>query len=317
MKTNKTKAYYVIGLMLMLPAMANAAPIAQSNGFITVGSTYPPVAYDVQTTSTNSSANATYTNTTPAMDSFGNDVTVTVTGSATAATSASALKAGVSVSTFSPVLTTPSILANATSSFQDVITLGSASVSYIQFGIDFHGTLTTLNSAALFTFFEQADARLDQYVFSSPGHLDHITLNVFCDSPLFNPCGSSISKTIMSEMIPVVGSQAELAFQLSVMASIDTSLYAMEGGDYGADADFMNTVNLLDIYAYDANGNLIDAVSATGSGGYQYSLASVPGGNSVPEPSVLALLGIAFGGSIIARRKKRIDVANDSLGCRG
>ena len=294
-----------VGLLAILPAIAQAAPLLVSDAIIMDNST---LAQDPQNSTSSAQSNATYSDAVSATNASGDPVTVQRSGSASATATTSSLKAVARVSTIDPVLSSPVFGAAAFSSLYDEISVGTPGAAYIKIGLSFSGTLTTMNGASYYSPFESAYADLRQSIWSAPGTYDHNVINGYCGSDYVTDCGSmTISKLLLSDAMPVVGGLAVLYFQLSAQAYVNTADWNMEGGQYGAEADFSHTVEFLDVYAYDANGVQIDAVSAVGSDGHRYSVANVPGGNNnVPEPQSLLLIGAALACLAGVRRHKSL-----------
>lgn len=297
-----------VALLAVWPAFTQAAPLMLTDAWIMAGTSTPSMLVDDLNTSTSfAQSNAVYSDAVSATNASGDPVTVQRSGSASATATTSSLKAVASVSTIDPVLSSPHFTVGAVSYLQDLISVGASSAAYIKIGLGFSGTLTTMNAASYDLPFEGAAAQLLQSVWSAPGSYDHNTINVFCGTNYWDNCGSmTISTLLLSEAMPVVGGIAVLSFQLAAQAYVNTSDWYMEGGQYGAEADFSHTLEFLDVYAYDVNGVQIDAVSAVGSDGHRYSVASVPAGNNVPEPQPLLLVCTALACLAGVRRYKSL-----------
>lgn len=295
-----------VGLLAILPAIAQAVP--HMNTFASVEESGVSLVDDFQSSTSSAQSNATYSDAVSATNALGDPVTVQRSGSASATATTSSLKAVARVSTVDPVLSSPSFSALAASYLRDWISVGAWNAAYVKVGLGFSGTLTTINQASYNFPFEGASAYIYQQIWSDTNTYDRGLFNVVCSMSYTNDCGSTtISKMLLSEAMPVVGGLAVLDFQLSAQAYVNTADWNMEGGQYGAEADFSHTVEFLDVYAYDANGVQIDAVSAVGSDGHRYSVANVPGGNNnVPEPQSLLLIGAALACLARVRRYKSL-----------
>jgi len=176
--------------------------------------------------------------------------------------------------------------------YSDSVTLSASSnISYVTLSLTLDGTFNLPSyeeglGASLYTALRQNDG-------SSPWAWPWETLAYLYD-------GVS-DYVVLSAPISVVNNTFSFGLTLESGASVVSYDNPwMEGQTFSGTIDFMNTVVISGLQAFDADNNPVNILSAVGSSGYTYVAA-------VPEPETYAMLlaGLGLVGAVARRRNKQ------------